>query len=103
MREDTQATVLGSYRTPVHSVGKVAMDEIRGEVVITGTSKAPIPWPLARRTGGRAALVVFSGLSEALRRESPRAVAHWWGVSPSTVRRWRVTLGLSGNPRDSSS
>jgi hypothetical protein len=33
-------------------------------------------------------------LAEAVRRESGQAVAHWWGVSPHTVRAWRRALGV---------
>jgi transposase-like protein len=58
-------------------------------------SDAPIPWPVGKR-GHHKAMAVFGALSEAIRRESVQAVAHWWGVSPQTVTAWRKAMGLTG-------
>lgn len=98
MHEEGRFKLHGTYRAPSHWVGRVVQDEIRGEVVITGTSKALIRWPVGRRERGTSVLVVFDGLAVALRSEAPRAVAHFWGVSSSTVNKWRKRLGLVRRP-----
>jgi hypothetical protein len=44
---------------------------------------------------GRArSLVVYRDLARAVRRESAQAVAHWWGVTPQTVTKWRKALDV---------
>src|SRR5690349_4120338 len=83
----------GPYKTPRYKLGKVVIDDLRGEVVIVGTTGAKIPWPMGKR--GRAkTLVLFADLAKAIRRESNQAVAHWWGVTPQTVTIWRKALGV---------
>jgi len=59
---------------------------------------APISWPLTNRpTGiGKPFLVVCRSLQNALRRESKAAIAYAWGVSMSTVVRWKRALGIPG-------
>jgi hypothetical protein len=99
MSEAERFHLRGIYRTPIHWIGQVVTDEIRGEVVITGTNSAPLPWPLGRRDGGASTLVIYRGLADALFRESNRAVAHWWGVSASAVSRWRRLLGVPRGPQ----
>jgi hypothetical protein len=42
----------------------------------------------------RPSIVVCGDLVRAIKRESAIAVAHWWGVSISTVWRWRIALGV---------
>jgi hypothetical protein len=37
---------------------------------------------------------VTAELARAIRTESVEAMAHWWGVSRWTVRRWRHALGV---------
>jgi hypothetical protein len=55
---------IGSYQTPKFRSGDAVLCEVRGEVVMTGLSAAPIPWPIAKRPGGRArALVALAGLA----------------------------------------
>src|SRR4051812_14020009 len=79
-------TVLGTYRTPRFKSGNTVTCEVRGEVTVTGLANARTPWPVGKRRGSRGrALVVYSDLVEALKRESRAAICHWWGVSPATV------------------
>jgi hypothetical protein len=88
-------TLIDSYETPHFRYGDSAFCEFRGEVIITGLSPAPIPWPIAKRPGGRGrTLVISAGLAAAVRRESAAAVCHYWGVTPQTVTKWRKALGV---------
>ncbi len=86
--------LLGKYRTPRFRYGHTVLCEVRGEVVITGLTDAPIPWPIGKRGRGRHSLIVFKGLARAVRRESNQAVAYWWGIDPQTVSKWRRFLGV---------
>jgi hypothetical protein len=87
--------LLGRYKTPRFDYGDAAECEVRGEVVITGLSNAPLPWPVGKRPGSRGrGLVVYAGLAEAVRRESVAAVCHWWGVTAQTVWKWRKAMGV---------
>ena len=86
--------LLGTYRTPRFRYGRKVLCEVRGEVVITGLTNAPIPWPLGKGGRGRHSLIVFKGLARAVRRESNQAVAYWWGVDVQTVSKWRRLLGV---------
>jgi len=63
-------------------------------MVITGMTDAPIPWPIAKNRRGRHSLIVYKDLAKAVRRESNQAVAHWWGVDPQTLTKWRRALGV---------
>lgn len=91
----TPPVLLGTYRTPRFRYGSSALCEVRGEVLVTGLSAAPIPWPVGKRPGSRGrGLVVYAGLADAVRRESAAAVCHWWGVSPQTVSAWRKAMGV---------
>jgi hypothetical protein len=99
MDDTARFQLLGSYTTPTFRVGDMVWCEVRGEVVLTGLSSGPIPWPIARRTGKgpqtRArALAVYGVFAEAIRRESAQAVGFWWGVTPQTVTVWRHALGV---------
>jgi hypothetical protein len=76
----------------VCEVGDRLTCKVRGRVVVTGFHQGPIPWPSAR---GR--LVVCGDLGRALRQEPLAAVAHWWGVSVSTVWVWRKAMA-AGRP-----
>jgi hypothetical protein len=42
----------------------------------------------------RSSLIVYKGLEKALKRESNQAIAHWWGIDPETVSKWRRLLGV---------
>jgi hypothetical protein len=95
--------LLGRYQTPRFRYGQVVFCAVRGWVVLTGLHEAPIPWPVCKKPGrstGRTSLVVYRGLALALRRESEQAICHWFGVSPTTVWKWRTALGLAGTPTE---
>jgi hypothetical protein len=99
MDDKSRFRLLGTYTTPVFRVGDIVQCEVRGEVVVTGLSSAPIPWPIAKRTGKgpqtRArAMVIYGDLAVAVRKESATAVAHWWAVGAQTVTAWRRALGV---------
>jgi hypothetical protein len=89
--------LLGRYQTPRFRYGQVVFCEVRGWVILTGLTQAPIPWPVCKKAGrssGRTSLVVFRDLVRALRRENNQAVAHWWGVAVVTVSKWWKVLGV---------
>ncbi|HLI56419.1 MAG TPA: hypothetical protein VKY26_05225 [Actinomycetota bacterium] len=89
--------VAGPYAPPRrrYRTGQAAECAVRGEVVVTGISDAPIPWPLGRyATAVKSSPVVCDGLVDAIRTEAVEAIAHHWGVSRWTVRRWRRALGV---------
>jgi hypothetical protein len=80
MEDAERFHLLGSYRTPRFRVGQRVYCQVRGEMVITGMTDAPIPWPIGKRGGGRRSVIVYKGLAKAVRRESNQAVAYWWGA-----------------------
>jgi hypothetical protein len=94
MEDADRFRLLGKYQTPRFRYGLKVFCEVRGEVVITGMTDAPIPWPVDKGGPGRHSLVVYMGLAKAVRRESNQAVAHWWGVHVQTVSKWRKALGV---------
>ena len=102
--EDLVKLLYGPYRHPALRVGQRAMCLYRdAEVVVYGWSAARIAWPLCYHVGTRAfgkGLLVDEELARAVRLESAVAVAHWWGVSRATVRKWRkvVGAGRKNNP-----
>src|SRR5262245_50911555 len=79
----------GPYRAPRFKYDAKVECRARGEVKIVGLSAARIPWPLARRSRGNSSPVLYGSLVNAVRREAACAVAHWWGVCPTTVWKWR--------------
>jgi hypothetical protein len=93
----------GPYNTPWLEIGTEVMCELRGLVQIADYSEGRIPWPRARKranTGklcrkGRTLgpLILAWDLVRAVRLESSRAVAYWWGVSRLRVTQWRKCLG----------
>ena len=85
----------GPYRTPRCRVGGVLFCRQRGDVRVAGISDAPIPWPYSSGQRWRPLPVLCAGLLRAVERESVEAVAHHWGVSRWTVRRWRHLLGVA--------
>jgi len=76
--------LLGIYRTPRVRVGAVLSCEARDcDVIVTGYTDGPIPWPVGRRVGAKAVgPVVYGGPARAVRTESNQAVCHWFGVTP---------------------
>jgi hypothetical protein len=94
MTDADRFKLLDKYKTPRFRLGQVACCEVRGKVVITGVTEAPIPWPVAFKGKGRHTLVLYRDLAKAVVRESTPAVCYWWGVARSTVWKWRVTLGV---------
>ena len=77
MEDSERFRLLGKYRTPRFRIGRTVFCEVRGEMVITGMTDAPIPWPVGKKGRGRHSLIVFKDLAKAVRRESNQAVAHW--------------------------
>ncbi len=87
--------LLGAYLTPQYEYGQTVTDAIRGDVIITRTSAAPIPWPMGALDGNlKPGLVIFAGLLEALSTESATAICHHWGITAQTVSKWRGLLGI---------
>lgn len=89
--EQRFALHFGPYQTPLFNYGDIVMDEMRGEVTIYKFSTGLIAWPIGKR-GAALSPVICAGLADAIRKESNQAVAHWWGVKPATVSRWRKAL-----------
>ena len=83
--------LFGPCRAPRCDYGQRLTCEVRGHVIVCGLSDAQIPWPVGKRGRARA-LIVCGRLVEAVQRESEQAVAHWWGVTPQTVWKWRKAL-----------
>ncbi len=87
------ALLCGPYETPLFEYGDLVWCDWRGEVEIVGLTDGKIPWPIGQKGSSRT-LVIFAGLSAAIRSESNQAVCHWWGVTPQTVTKWRKALGV---------
>jgi hypothetical protein len=94
MEDADRFRLLGKYRAPRFRIGQRVRCAVRGEMIITSITDAPIPWPVGRRGPGRHSLIVYEDLAKALRRESNQAISHWWGVDPQTVTKWRRALGV---------
>jgi hypothetical protein len=45
--------LLGQYRTPRFRIGQCVRCQVRGEIVITGMTDAPTPWPIGTDATGR--------------------------------------------------
>lgn len=84
----------GLYLPPQPS--DILHDEVYGDVEVGGWSTGPIPWP-RRKKAGRHSLILCGDLIRAVRTESVAAIAWWFGVSETTVWKWRVTLGVDIN------
>src|SRR5262245_1094818 len=101
MNDAERFRLLGKYRTPRFRIGQRVRCLVRGEMVITGMTDALIPWPLGKQGRGKHSLVVYKDLVKALRRESNRAIYHWWGVCPSVIWKWRWALRVPDGRRRS--
>lgn len=76
MEDATRLHLIGEYCTPRFRIGGTVFCEVRGQVVITGMTDAPIPWPIAKGGRGLHSLVVFKDLAKAVRRESEVAICY---------------------------
>ncbi|WP_020469151.1 hypothetical protein [Zavarzinella formosa] len=88
--------LLGSYSTPCVSSGTIITCEYRDtDLIVSGYSTGPIPWPVGHLSrGGPNTIIVFGSLVEAIRLESVQALSHWFGVGPGTVTKWRAAFGV---------
>jgi hypothetical protein len=84
----------GPYRAPRCKPGRPLDCRIRGELLVSGLTDAPVPWPYHAGPAGWPQLLVCGDLVKAIEGESALAVAHHWGVSRATVTRWRAALGV---------
>ncbi len=101
VKDSVPPLLCGPYSAPACKVGDRLNCKLQGRVVVAGFHQGPIAWPYARGRG-RHRLVICGGLARALRREELSAVAHWWGVSFTTVWSWRQALDsglVSPRPR----
>src|SRR5437763_1601678 len=90
--KDRYKMIGGPYAAPKVQIGDELTDAVRGPVVVGTWSKGPMPWPCIR-TAGRSAFVLAGDLIRAVETESSLAIQHHWGVSASTVHRWRRSIG----------
>ena len=74
MEDAERFRLLGKYRTPRFRIDRTVFCEVRGEMVITGMTDAPIPWPIGKCGRGRHTLIVYKDLAKAARRESEQAI-----------------------------
>jgi hypothetical protein len=85
----------GPYSPPKLRGRTKAFCVVRGDVTVAGWTDAPIRWPYhAGRGGVHCPLVLCGDLVAAIHTESSIAIQHHWGVSRSTVMRWRRLLGV---------
>ena len=91
--------LFGPYLPPRVRRGQILVCEFRGEVVkVGGLTDAPIMWPRVLKTGSPS-VIVCGDLVRAIRTESAAAVAYHWGVSETTVWKWRKSLGVEAHDR----
>lgn len=83
----------GPYHPPACQICDWLDDAIDGRVQVGGWTDAPIPWPRRKKTG-RHSPILCGDLVLAVQTESVEAVAHHWGVGPTTVWKWRKALGV---------
>ena len=94
MRNSDRLRLLhGPYRPPKVRSGQKLFCEIRGTVMVGGYTDAIIPWPRMKK-GGRACLILCGDLVRAVRLEANQAIAHHFGISCSTVTKWRAALDV---------
>lgn len=92
------ALVGGPYHKPEGvNIGVVARCEVRGDLLVTGFTDAPIPWPVGRPRDAkvsRPSLLVRDDLARAVETESVAALCHWFGVGATVANKWRRALGV---------
>jgi hypothetical protein len=87
--------VEGPYRSPRVAVGDTVECARFGPMVVRRWSDGPIPWPMGRAPrAGSSSLILFADLERAVRHEPNIAVVLAWGVTISTVSKWRAALGV---------
>jgi DNA-binding XRE family transcriptional regulator len=86
----------GPCEPPPVRVGQRVRCVLNGpDVRVCGWGDGRIPWPLGRvGHGGKGAYVVTPELAGAIRSESAAAICYWFGVSTTTVSKWRRALGV---------
>lgn len=87
--------LFGPYFPP-HGLRKgdwLACECLGRDIRVGGFTDALIAWPRAMKTG-RPSLIVCDDLVRAIRLESELAVAEHWGVSVTTVWKWRKALDV---------
>jgi hypothetical protein len=85
----------GPYLPPKCRIGDKLLCEYRDrEVTVRGVTGGRIQWPCARGPGPQGPIVCGS-LIQAVRTESEIAVAYHWGVSTTTVKKWRRALEVA--------
>lgn len=84
----------GPYGAPEVDIGATLTCRLRGPQQVKAWSEGRIPWPLTGtgRRGAKLTYVLCGDLRRALETEHYLAVAYWWGVSHSTVIKWRRAL-----------
>jgi hypothetical protein len=87
-------TLIGGPYRASRRIGRKLYCHQRGDVVVAGITDAPIPWPYSKGRGCKPLPVLYGDLIKAVKAESVEAVAHHFGVSRWTVRRWRHLLDV---------
>lgn len=85
----------GPYAPPQVQRGDRLEDKARGKVKVLGYSDSPIPWPYCHRSNHGYSLILCGDLIRAVQCESEIAIAAHWGVSVTTVWKWRKALGVA--------
>jgi hypothetical protein len=83
----------GPYLAPNVTPGDWLNDLIHGAVEVGGWHDGRIPWPRRKKTGTHS-LILCDALAEAVRTESAKAIAYWFGAGSVTVAKWRRALGV---------
>lgn len=81
----------GPYEPPRTAPGEVIKCFRFGRVRVGKISHGRMPWPVIAKS---TALILCGDLVRAIRQEAAQAVAFHWGVTSSTVRKWRRLLGV---------